>query len=111
MIFKIVYLFEYESGYYFFFGKSCNSLDVVFTDIGDTSRASGSVPKPSKQGSDWAIPKTKVGKRFAGYPKPNNRINWHREAASTEFRCFNRQNILPSEWKEQARAICFEVQK
>jgi hypothetical protein len=27
LIIKIVYFLEYESGYYFFFGKSCNSLD------------------------------------------------------------------------------------
>jgi len=30
-------------------------------------RASGSVPKPSEQGSDCASSTTKVGKRFAGY--------------------------------------------
>ena len=28
-------------------------------------RASKRIPKPSKQGSDSALPKTKVGKRFA----------------------------------------------
>ena len=33
------------------------------------------VPKPSKQGSDCSLPKTKVEKRFAGYPKPNDRTD------------------------------------
>ena len=35
----------------------------------------GQVPKPSKQGSDRALPKTKVRARFAGYPKTDNRTN------------------------------------